>query len=77
MPLPHHSVLQQLPPFARLDEAETNEVLATAASQRYEPGSNVFEQGAEATHFSVLLHGRLRVTQVTPHLLPSPRKHQA
>lgn len=66
MPLPHHSVLRQLPPFARLDEAETTAVLATAASHRYEAGSNVFEQGAEATHFSVLLHGHLRVTQVTP-----------
>lgn len=66
MPVPHRSVLKQLPPFARLDEGEIDAVLATAATHRYEPGTAVFEQGAEASHFSVLLHGRLRVTQVTP-----------
>ena len=66
MPVPHHSVLKQLPPFARLDEGEIDAVLETAATQRYEAGTAVFEQGAEASHFSVLLHGRLRVTQVTP-----------
>lgn len=65
MLLPHHSVLQQLTPFARLDEAEINAVLTTAVSHRHEVGSTVFEQGGEATHFGVLLHGRLRVTQVT------------
>lgn len=66
MPVPHHSVLKQLSPFARLDEGEINAVLETAASHRYSAGTSVFEQGAEASHFSVLLHGRLRVTQVTP-----------
>jgi CRP-like cAMP-binding protein len=66
MLIPHHSVLRQLPPFARLDEADINAILASAASYRYEAGSEVFEQGAEATRFSVLVHGRLRVTQVTP-----------
>lgn len=66
MPLPHPSVLTQLTPFTRLDDAEIEAVLETAVSRRYETGSTVFEQGADATHFSVLLHGRLRVSQVTP-----------
>jgi len=66
MPLPHHTVLKQLPPFARLEPGEINAVLETATSRRCEAGSNMFEQGAEATHFGVLLNGRLRVTQVTP-----------
>lgn len=66
MLVPHHSVLKQLVPFARLSEDEITQVLETAVSRRYGPGSVVFEQGGAASHFSVLLNGRLRVTQVTP-----------
>jgi CRP-like cAMP-binding protein len=66
MLVPHHSVLKQLPPFARLSEIEITEVLQSAVPRRYPAGSVVFEQGAAALHFSVLLNGRLRVTQVTP-----------
>ena len=66
MLVPHHSVLKQLPPFARLSEADITEVLESAVSRRYGTGVVVFEQGAIASHFSVLLHGRLRVTQLTP-----------
>jgi CRP-like cAMP-binding protein len=66
MLVPHHSVLKQLPPFARLSESEITEVLETAAPRRYGGGSVVFEQGGAASQFSVLLNGRLRVTQVTP-----------
>ncbi|MBL8593211.1 MAG: Crp/Fnr family transcriptional regulator [Devosia sp.] len=66
MLVPHHSVLKQLPPFARLSEIEITEVLRSAVPRRYPAGSVVFEQGAAALHFSVLLNGRLRVTQVTP-----------
>lgn len=65
MPLPHPTLLKQFAPFAHLHEAEIEDLLETAVSRRYQTGSAVFEQGAEATHFSVLLHGRLRVTQVT------------
>lgn len=66
MLIPHHTILKQLPPFALLSETDIADVLATAASRRYGVGSAVFEQGGAASHFSVLLHGRLRVTQVTP-----------
>ncbi|MBK8084112.1 MAG: Crp/Fnr family transcriptional regulator [Devosia sp.] len=43
-----------------------DDVLRRAASFRYPVGQAVFEQGQLAEHFVVLLHGRLRVTQVTP-----------
>jgi CRP-like cAMP-binding protein len=46
--------------------ADLDDVLSDASSKRYAAGTAVFEQGQSATHFFVLLHGRLRVTQVTP-----------
>lgn len=60
------SVMRQLPLFAAMDDAALDEVLALATPARYGTGDAVFEQGAPATQFFVLLHGRLRVTQVTP-----------
>ena len=54
-----------LPLFERMDSAALDQILAQASSQRYEAGEAVFEQGATADRFFVLLHGRLRVTQVT------------
>jgi CRP-like cAMP-binding protein len=49
-----------------MEDAELDDVLLSAASRRYAIGSTVFEQGQEASHFYVLLHGRLKVHQVTP-----------
>jgi CRP-like cAMP-binding protein len=45
--------------------AALDDILKTATSRRYPAGEHVFEQGGAAEHFFVLLHGRLRVTQVT------------
>ena len=45
---------------------ELDAILDLATSRRYSVGSSAFEQGDEADCFFVLLHGRLRVTQVTP-----------
>ena len=59
------SVVRQLPLFAAMDDAALDEVLALATPARFGAGDAVFEQGAPATQFFVLLHGRLRVTQVT------------
>lgn len=59
------AIIRGLPLFDGLDDAARSEVLAGAASKRYPAGQPVFEQGAAATQFFVLLHGRLRVTQVT------------
>jgi CRP-like cAMP-binding protein len=63
---PDRSVLRSLPPFAKLADAELDDIVARAASRLYPAGTPMFEQGAEAQQFFVLVHGRLRVTQVTP-----------
>jgi CRP-like cAMP-binding protein len=60
------TLLRGLPLFERMDSAALDDVLSRAASQRYAPGDVVFDQGETADRFFVLLHGRLRVTQVTP-----------
>jgi CRP-like cAMP-binding protein len=59
------TVLKSQPPFAGLDDAELERIAGMAASKRYPAGTPLFEQGGEALHFYVLIHGRLRVTQVT------------
>lgn len=59
------SLLAELPLFSRLDGAALSDVLRLAASHRYQLGEAVFEQGQAADKFFVLLHGRLRVTQIT------------
>ena len=59
------SVVQHFELFARLSDAELEDILAIATSHRYAAGTPVFEQGQTADRFFVLLHGRLRVTQVT------------
>jgi len=52
--------------FERLADADLDEIVGMATSRRYPAGEAVFRQGQEADQFYVLLHGRLRVTQVTP-----------
>jgi CRP/FNR family transcriptional regulator, nitrogen oxide reductase regulator len=52
--------------FDKLSDSELDEVLERAMVRRLEAGHSVFEQGQTATEFFVLLHGRLKVTQVTP-----------
>lgn len=60
------SLVANLPMFAGLGPAEQDELLREARSVRYPKGSAVFDQGAEAGHFYLLLHGHLRVEKVTP-----------
>jgi len=60
------SLLKSLALFGGMSDAELDDILAGASSRRHPAGTPVFEQGQPATHFFVLLHGRLRVTQVTP-----------
>lgn len=60
------SLVKALPLFSRMSDADLDDILSTAVSRRYALGTNVFEQGQAADQFFVLLHGRLRVTQVTP-----------
>ena len=51
--------------FEGLAPNEIDDVLSLATSLRYPTGEIVFEQGGAADHFFLLLHGRLRATQVT------------
>lgn len=60
------TLLKSLAVFGGMTDAELDDILAGATSRRHAAGTAVFEQGQPATHFFVLLHGRLRVTQVTP-----------
>jgi CRP/FNR family transcriptional regulator, nitrogen oxide reductase regulator len=60
------SLVINLSMFAGLTPAEQDDLLGEARSVRYPKGSAVFEQGAEADRFFVLLHGHLRVEKTTP-----------
>lgn len=60
------SIVRELPLFERMAASELDAILDRASCRRHAAGSAVFEQGDPADHFFVLLHGRLRVTQVTP-----------
>lgn len=62
----HPSVLRSLPLFGAMDEAELADIAASVASLRIPKGMPVFKQGQPASVFYVLLHGRLKVVQVTP-----------
>lgn len=60
------SLLRDLELFRRLDAPALDDLVSRAVSRHYAAGDAVFEQGQPAESFFVLLHGRLRVTQVTP-----------
>lgn len=60
------SLVAKLEIFAKLTAAEQDELLREARSVRYAKGSAVFDQGAEADRFFLLLHGHLRVEKTTP-----------
>jgi CRP/FNR family transcriptional regulator, nitrogen oxide reductase regulator len=64
--VPDRSVLRSLPPFVTMNDADLDEIIGRAISKRYPAGTPVFDQGAHAAQFYVLVHGRLRVTQTTP-----------
>jgi CRP-like cAMP-binding protein len=59
------SLLQGLALFEKLAPEAIDDMLDAATSRRYPAGEAVFEQGQTAEYFFVLLHGCLRVTQVT------------
>jgi CRP-like cAMP-binding protein len=60
------SVVADVPLFAGLGPGDIEEILREARSVRYPKDTAVFEQGAEADSFFVLLHGHLRVEKTTP-----------
>lgn len=60
------SLVKHLPLFADMADGDIEAMLSQAVSRRIAVGDAVFEQGAPATHFFLLLNGRLKVSQVTP-----------
>lgn len=60
------SLVRSLPLFAKMADAELDRLLARASMRRVTIDESVFEQGQKASQFYLLLHGRLKVTQVTP-----------
>jgi CRP-like cAMP-binding protein len=60
------SLIKDLPLFSGMVDTDLDDILVGASSRRYQAGTAVFEQGGVAEQFFVLLHGRLRVTHVTP-----------
>lgn len=59
------SVVRSFPLFEKMPDADLEALLAQAGTKRIATGEAFFEQGAPATHFFMLIHGRLKVTQVT------------
>ena len=60
------SLLRGLPPFSRLDRAQIREILDFAVARRYDEGTSIFEEGAPAERFFLLLDGYIRVVRITP-----------
>ncbi len=61
-----HSLVAHLPLFAGLAAEDLTDVLREARSIRVPRNGSVFEQGAEATSFFLLLHGHVRASKTTP-----------
>lgn len=61
-----HTLLRNLDLFEPLSDAQLNAALQGAMPCRLQAGAVAYGQGAPGTHFFVLLHGCLKVTQVTP-----------
>jgi CRP-like cAMP-binding protein len=66
MPAIDRSVVADVPMFAGLPSGDVDDILREARAVRYAKGAAVFEQGAEADAFFVLLHGHLRVEKTSP-----------
>lgn len=59
------TLVKSLPLFQKMSDQELDRLLAHATVRRVPQNEAVFEQGAAADSFYLLLHGRLKVTQVT------------
>ncbi|MGB6104001.1 MAG: Crp/Fnr family transcriptional regulator [Pusillimonas sp.] len=60
------SLIKNLELFKALPDAALDAALQSAQVCRLADGETVFQQGEEATRFFVLLHGHLKVVQITP-----------
>jgi CRP/FNR family transcriptional regulator, nitrogen oxide reductase regulator len=60
------SLIAGLSLFGGFSGADLDDVLSGARSQRFAKNSLVFQQGAEAVSFFLLLHGRVRAFKISP-----------
>ena len=66
--MPHsinRDLVRSTPFFSQMKDDDLDDILATSICRRYPIGEPVFMQGQTAEKFYFLLHGRLKVTQVT------------
>ena len=66
LPRLDESLLTHLPPFSRLERRQIRTILDQASSRRYDAGMHVFDEGAPAERFYMLLDGYVRVVRITP-----------
>lgn len=66
MAIVDRSRVAKLSMFAGLTPGEQDELLREARSVRYPKNAIVFDQGADADRFFLLLHGHLRVEKISP-----------
>ncbi|WP_298837806.1 Crp/Fnr family transcriptional regulator [uncultured Roseobacter sp.] len=66
LPRLDESLLTHLPPFSRLEPRDIRTILDQATSRRYDEGVAIFDEGAEAERFFMLLDGYVRVVRITP-----------
>ena len=59
------TVVRSLALFDKMSDEDLDRLLAHATARRVAMGDAVFEQGELAANFFLLIHGRLKVTQVT------------
>ncbi|SFR32938.1 cAMP-binding domain of CRP or a regulatory subunit of cAMP-dependent protein kinases [Yoonia tamlensis] len=59
------SLLTHLPPFSKLAKTQIRNVLDQATSRRYDAGVAIFDEGADADRFYMLLDGYVRVVRIT------------
>ncbi|KIT15741.1 cAMP receptor protein [Jannaschia aquimarina] len=66
LPRLDESLLTHVPPFSRLERRQIRAVLDQATSRRHDEGAMIFEEGAPAERFYLLLDGHIRVVRTTP-----------
>ncbi|MDF1671561.1 MAG: Crp/Fnr family transcriptional regulator [Roseovarius sp.] len=66
LPRLDESLLTHLPPFSKLERKQIRTILDQATSRRYEEGVAIFDEGASADRFFMLLDGYVRVVRITP-----------
>lgn len=65
LPRLDESLLTHLPPFSKLERRDIRVILDQATSRRYEEGVAIFDVGAPADRFFMLLDGYVRVVRMT------------